>query len=60
MKFLPRVYFVGDYSFDLDERIKLYGTNIRVEFKPLERGIWFNTDFIEHEINPDKIDINYV
>jgi len=39
--------------------IKLYGVDKTVEYKPLERGVWFNTDFVRHEIIPDKVDINY-
>jgi hypothetical protein len=36
--------------------VKLYGVGVTVEFKPLEKGIWFNTDFQRNEIVPDEID----
>jgi predicted dehydrogenase len=39
--------------------VKLYGEEITVKFKPLERGIWFDTDFVEHSITPDEVDINF-
>ena len=39
--------------------VALYGDGITVKFNPLEKGIWINTDFKEHEIIPDKKDISY-
>ncbi len=39
--------------------LKLYGENITVEYKPLENGIWYGTDFIKHEITSDEIDSRY-
>jgi hypothetical protein len=30
-----------------------------VKFQPLEKGIWIDTEFREHEIYPDKVDIKY-
>jgi len=37
----------------------LYGEDITVKFKPLEKGIWIDTDFNEFEINPDEVDVKY-
>ena len=37
----------------------LYGEGVTVKFKPLEKGIWIDTDFSEHEIHPDEVDIKY-
>ena len=39
--------------------VKLYGVGVTVEYKPLERGIWFNTDFQENEIIPDDVDLKF-
>ena len=36
--------------------VKLYGVGVTVEFNPLEKGVWFNTDFQENEIVPDEVD----
>ena len=41
--------FVASLEFDS-------GVGVTVEFKPLEKGIWFNTDFQRNEIVPDEID----
>ena len=39
--------------------VKLYGVGVTVEYKPLEKGIWINTDFQEREITPDEVDLKY-
>lgn len=39
--------------------VKLYGVGVIVEYKPLEKGIWINTDFRKHEIAPDEVDLKY-
>ena len=39
--------------------ITLYGEGVTVVFKPLEKGVWIDTNFNEHEIHPDKIDVKY-
>ena len=39
--------------------VKLYGVGVTVEYNPLERGIWFNTDFQENEIIPDEVDLKF-
>jgi predicted dehydrogenase len=37
----------------------LYGEGVTVKFKPLEKGIWIDTDFQQHDIMPDEVDIKY-
>jgi len=37
----------------------LYGEGITVKFKPLEKGVWIDTEFKKYEINPDEVDIKY-
>jgi len=39
--------------------VKLFGVNTTVQFKPLEKGIWIDTGFTNHNILPDKIDVQY-
>ena len=39
--------------------VKLYGKNITVKFKPLEKGIWTDSNFVDHEIDCDKVDYKY-
>ena len=39
--------------------MRLFGEGVTVEFKPLEQGVWIDTDFNEHEIVPDDVDLNY-
>ena len=38
---------------------RLFGEGVTVEFKPLEKGVYTDTDFNTHEIIPDDIDIKY-
>jgi predicted dehydrogenase len=35
---------------------RLYGDGVTVEYRPLEKGIWIDTDFGQHEISPDEVD----
>ena len=35
----------------------LYGEGVTVKFKPLEKGVWIDTEFREHKILPDKVDL---
>lgn len=37
-------------------RIVLYGKGVSVEFKPLEKGVWTDSNFKTHDILPDKYD----
>ena len=37
----------------------LYSDSIAVQFKPLEKGIWIDTDLSEYEIHPDEVDVKY-
>ena len=30
-----------------------------VEYKPLENGVWFDTEFMKHEIESDRLDIEF-
>ena len=39
--------------------VTLYGDKITVEYEPLEKGIWINTDFQEHEIVLDEVDTQF-
>ena len=39
--------------------VTLYSRGITVKFKPLEKGVWIDTDFTEYEILPDKVDLKY-
>jgi predicted dehydrogenase len=39
--------------------VTLYGEGVTVKFKPLEKGIWIDTDFQQHDIMPDEVDIKY-
>ena len=39
--------------------ITLYSDGITVKYKPLEKGVWIDTNLNEHEIHPDEVDINY-
>ena len=39
--------------------VTLYSDTIAVQFKPLEKGIWIDTDFQQHDIMPDEVDIKY-
>ena len=39
--------------------VKLYGDGITVEFRPLEKGAWFDNDLSEHEIYPDEMDVEF-
>ena len=39
--------------------VTLYGEGITVEFKPLEKGVWIDTDLSEYEIHPDEVDTKY-
>ncbi|MBM3251615.1 MAG: Gfo/Idh/MocA family oxidoreductase [Candidatus Omnitrophica bacterium] len=40
-------------------RVVLYGEAVTVDFKPLEKGFWIDTNFDTHEIIPDEIDTKY-
>ena len=37
----------------------LYGEGVTVKFKPLEKGVWTDTDLKEHEIVPDNVDVEF-
>jgi hypothetical protein len=37
----------------------LFGNGVAVKFKPLKMGIWIGSDFKEHEIVPDDIDLEF-
>jgi predicted dehydrogenase len=39
--------------------VTLYGEGVTVKFKPLEKGLWYDTDFNENEISPDEMDVKY-
>lgn len=39
--------------------VTLYGESISVKFKPLEKGIWVDTDLNEYEIYSDEVDVKY-
>jgi len=39
--------------------VTLYGEGVTVIFKPLEQGKWLDTDFTEHDIEPDDLDKIY-
>ncbi len=37
----------------------LFGEGVTVKFKPLEKGVWIDTNLKEYEIHPDEVDIKY-
>jgi len=37
----------------------LFGDGVTVKFKPLETGIWIDSDLKEHEIVPDDVDVEF-
>ena len=39
--------------------VTLYGKSVTVFFKPLEKGIWLDTDYNQYEIKPDIIETKY-
>ena len=39
--------------------MRLFGDGVTVEFKPLEKAQWLDTDFQVHEIEADNEDINF-
>ena len=39
--------------------VRLFGDGVTVEFKPLEKGVWIDMDFKEHEIVPEEVDLKY-
>jgi predicted dehydrogenase len=39
--------------------VRLYGDGVTVEYKPLEKGTWTDTDFSTHEILSDEVDEKY-
>jgi len=39
--------------------VTLFGDGVTVNFKPLETGIWIDSDFKEHEIVPDDVDLEF-
>lgn len=38
-------------------RVVLYGDGVTVEFKPLEKGVWYDKTLEPHEIIPDAVDV---
>lgn len=40
-------------------RVVLYGDGVSVEFKPLEKGVWYDKKLEAHEIVPDEVDVKY-
>lgn len=40
-------------------RATLYGEGVTVDFKPLEKGIWTDTAFVSHDIEPEAWDRDY-
>ena len=39
--------------------VTLYGEGITVKFKPLEEGVWIDTNLSEYEIHPDEADVKF-
>ena len=39
--------------------VTLYGESVTVKFKPLEKGVWIDTDLSKHNIEPDEMDTKY-
>ncbi|MDO8505594.1 MAG: Gfo/Idh/MocA family oxidoreductase [bacterium] len=39
-------------------RVVLFGDGVTVEFKPLEKGVWYDKTLEPHEILPDEVDIH--
>lgn len=39
--------------------VKLYGDGATVEYMPLEKGTWIDTDFNRYEITPDEVDTKF-
>ena len=39
--------------------VKLYGEGVIIKFKPLEKGLWIDNNFEEHDIDVDEVDIKY-
>jgi len=37
----------------------LFSEGVTVKFKPLEKGVWIDTDLKKYEIHPDEVDIKY-
>lgn len=40
-------------------KVVLYGNGVTVEFKPLEKGVWIDKDFVSHEIEADTVDTRF-
>lgn len=40
-------------------RTTLFGDGVTVEFKPLEKGVWYDKALASHGIIPDSIDVDY-
>ncbi len=40
-------------------RVVLYGQGVTVEFKPLEKGWWVDSDYQTHELVPEPQDVTY-
>ena len=39
--------------------VTLFGDGVTVKFKPLEKGVFIDTNLIESEIIPDNVDITF-
>ena len=39
--------------------VKLFGEGVTVEFNPLEKGYWYNTNFKKRKILPSKYDLKF-
>ena len=39
--------------------VTLFGDGVTVHFKPLEKGVWIDTQFVSHELLPDEIDTTH-
>ena len=39
--------------------VRLFGEGVTVEFKPLEKASWFDTEFQRHDILPDEVDLGF-
>ena len=37
----------------------MFGDGVTVNFKPLETGIWIDSNFKEHKIVPDDVDVEF-
>lgn len=39
--------------------VTLFGDGVTIQYKPLEKGVWIDTQFVSHELLPDEIDTTH-